>query len=163
MNIFEWLGIKSLEDDVNDIINIDGYLVHIKKIDENEAEGVIINFPDDLPYFIVKKDNEWCGGKTKREAELNLKRKIFSKKTEEERIQEFVNQHNLNDSHTAEEWIEIHQTLTGSCFRGAYSFLQSQKIPLYQEYTTENFLKMVESAYCPELINKVRQRYYENQ
>lgn len=98
-------------------------------------------------------------GRTERAAQLALKRKIFNSKTEEQRIEEFVAQHPPDQLLTAAEWVEVHQNLTGSCFRGGFYFLRNNGIKRYEKYTTLQFIDIVSNAYASELMSKLNQIY----
>lgn len=111
--------------------------------------------------FFVEQ-NGFCGqGTTERGALLDLKRKIFNSKTNDQLVQDFVSNFSIDEVHTVEEWVEIHHEYIGSCGRGAYKFIKMSGLKMYEKKTTAEFLEIVKAAYKTELIEQIQQRYQE--
>lgn len=145
--------------DLKEQIEKDGSVISDnEKIEIFSIESKII---DDLdkPIFIARKGEEMAEGKTERIAMLSLKKKIFRKTSVEERINNFINKYSPNELHTADEWIQIHQELTGSCYIGARRFLKNNNIKRFAKYTTLEFLDIVEEAYDSDIIATIKNKY----
>lgn len=144
----------------NDILRINDKLLKIDSVDgialraHNETDGSIC--------YVAEEGSFMAVGKNERAACFALRKKIFNSKTEEQRINEFVEQHPPEQMLTAEEWVEVHQKLTGSCYKGGYYFLRNNGIKLYETYTTLDFLEIVGNAYSSELFDKLKQIYAVN-
>lgn len=141
----------------NDIVLVDGISVQIDSIDENVMKCHTIE--QNKTKFVAYEGEFQASGRTERSAKLKLRRKIFNSKTEEERINEFIFKYKADEKHTADEWVEAHQLLTGSCGRGAWNFLKKMDIRRYDTFTTMEFLDIVDGAYGGDIISKVKRHY----
>lgn len=94
-----------------------------------------------------------------RRDELRQKRELFLSKSEEQRIQEFIEKYKPDTMLMADDWILAHSELTGSCGIGAYKFIRSKGIKRYEKYSTLEFLDIVGEAYASTLIEKVKEHY----
>lgn len=101
--------------------------------------------------------------KNERSAMLALRKKIFETTTQEERVENFVNTYTPDELHTADEWIEAHQILTGACYVGSHRFIKKMGIKRYEKFTTLEFLEITKNAYDHDVIKDVLKKYKEAQ
>lgn len=144
-----------------EVISVDGLTLQIEKAGENNAVCSVVSDGDQQSYHLARRDGQIAAGKTERSAQLALRRKLFQSKTEEQRITDFVKRYPPNEMHTVEEWMEIHQELTGSCCMGGYRFIRSRGLNRYDKYSTLEFLQIVDGAYGGEIIQKIKQHFKE--
>ena len=137
--------------------------LYIEEEDSEIKKGYFLaeNKIDKIPHFIVEKDGFYGEGSSERGARLALKKQIFNAKTDEQKVEDFVNTFSPTEVHSVDEWIEIHHEYIGSCARGAYAFLKTQGYKRYQKGNTLEFLEVVKQHFNTELIEKIQQRYKE--
>ena len=104
-----------------------------------------------------------AAGRAGRRAELALRRQIFISTSEEERIADFIKNNPPGAERTVEEWMEIHQKLTGSCGIGGYRFIRDRGLKRYERKTTLEFLEAVDGVYGGDVIEKIRKHYKEDE
>ena len=97
---------------------------------------------------------------TRRE-ELEEKQRIFLSKTEDEHIEEFVQNNPPDKMRSVDDWFEEHQKLTGSCWLGGYKWIKDQGLKRYEMYNTLDFLDYVDGVYGGDIIKKVKVHYTE--
>jgi hypothetical protein len=139
---------------------IDTILTAITNIRGNIVKGFIVN--DDLtlePCYVVKQDNLFSHGKTIKSAMAGLRDKLFEDMSEEERIDMFWKEHNLEAKYPASDFYEWHHRLTGSCEIGRQSFCKDHNIDLTKDkFTVKQFVELCKYDYGGEVISKLLRR-----
>ena len=88
------------------------------------------------------------------------KEKIMAKKSEEERIAEFVAEFpSLECVAKGEAFYSWHHILTGSCKQGRDLFCSERGLSLEARYTIAEFIALTENAYGGEIIKRLKQHY----
>lgn len=111
--------------------------------------------------FIVKQDGKFAHGKTLREARDSLLEKLFDDMPERERIEKFMESHNLNRVYPNRDFFEWHHRLTGSCLQGRTAFAKDHGIDLDGSMTTKEFLELTKDSYGGDIIRHTILRYNE--
>lgn len=109
--------------------------------------------------FIVKQDGMFAHGKTLREARDALLEKLFDDMPEEERIEKFVEAHDLHERYTNRDFFSWHHRLTGSCLQGRTAFAQDHGIDLMGSMTTKEFLELTKDSYGGDIIRRTIKAY----
>jgi len=139
---------------------IDTILTAITNIRGNIVKGFIVN--DDLtlePCYVVKQDNLFSHGKTIKSAMAGLRDKLFEDMSEEERIDMFWKEHNLEAKYPASDFYEWHYRLTGSCELGRQSFCKNHNIDINKDkFTVKQFVELCRNDYGSEVIRKLLRR-----
>jgi hypothetical protein len=139
---------------------IDTILTAITNIRGNIVKGFIVN--DDLtlePCYVVKQDNLFSHGKTIKSAMAGLRDKLFEDMSEEERIDMFWKEHNLEAKYPASDFYEWHHRLTGSCEIGRQSFCKDHNIDLTKDkFTVKQFVELCKYDYGGEVISNLLRR-----
>ena len=154
-------GIKNING--NDIYMIDDIPTIIYRAHDNIAKGAILN--NDLtlmPCYIVKSGNLFAHGETLRKAQEALRDKLFDDMPENERIQAFIESHDINTKYGTDDLYNWHHRLTGSCEAGRNAWIANNNIDMSQPLTPLEFCKLCKDAYGGDVIKKVM-RYYEEE
>ena len=109
--------------------------------------------------FIVKQNRMFAYGKTLREARDALLEKLFDGMSEEERVEKFVESHNLNEVYQNQDFFIWHHRLTGSCLQGRTAFAQDHEINLDRSMTTKEFLELTKNIYGGDIIRRTIKAY----
>lgn len=139
---------------------IDSTLTAITNIKGNIAKGYIVNKDMTLePCFVVRGDNLFSHGKTIKSAMAGLMDKLFEDMSEEDRIDMFWKEHNLEAKYPASDFYEWHYRLTGSCELGRQSFCKNHGIDINKdEFTVRQFVELCKNDYGSEVIRKLLRR-----
>lgn len=139
---------------------IDNILTAITNIRGNVAKGYIVNVDLTLePCYVVKQDNLFSHGKSVKNAMSGLRDKLFEEMSEEERIDMFWEEHNLESDYPAQDLYEWHNKLTGSCEFGRQSFCKNHNINLNKDkFTVKQFVELCRNDYGGEVISKLLRR-----
>ena len=126
----------------------------------NYAKGAILRSDLTLfPCYIAKQDGLYAHGNTIREAREALEIKLYEDMPQEERIETFVNAHDLDKSYPTMEFFGWHNRLTGSCEMGRREFAKEHNIDLNGNMTTREFLELTKDAYGGEIIRETMEVY----
>ena len=110
--------------------------------------------------YIAKGEGLFAHGDTMKEAAEALREKIMAKKSEEERIAEFVAEFpSLECVAKGEAFYSWHHILTGSCKQGRDLFCSERGLSLEARYTIAEFIALTENAYGGEIIKRLKQHY----
>ena len=142
------------------VYRVDGMRTLIDVCHDTYAMGRILH--SDLTTekcFVVKQDGMFAHGKTLREARDALLEKLFDDMPEEERIEKFVEAHNLNGVYRNRDFFSWHHRLTGSCLQGRTAFAQDHGIDLDGSMTTKEFLKLTKDSYGGDIIRRTIKAY----
>lgn len=143
------------------IYYIDDIPTVITNVKRNLAKGYVVNLNDfsRTACYVARGEGYYAHGETVEEARSSLMSKIFENRSEEERIDEFVNHFPKGKKAKGTEYYEWHHILTGSCKMGRDEFVKSRGLSLEAEYTPEEFIKITENAYGSEVIKELKKRY----
>ena len=139
------------------IDNVQTILDHVRG---NVAKGRILN--GDLTTkkcWIVKQDGKFAHGASLREAQQALVDKLFDDMPEDERIEAFVAEHEINTAYPNRVFYSWHHRLTGSCDLGRKTWVEERGLSLDDSITTREFLELTKDAYGGSVIRKVLERY----
>ncbi len=151
-------GIKALNGQT--VYRVDGARTLIDVCHETYAMGRILH--SDLTTekcFVVKQDGRFAHGETMRDARDALLEKLFDDTPEEERIEKFVEAHDLHERYTNRDFFSWHHRLTGSCLQGRTAFAQDHGIDLDGNMTTKEFLEMTKDSYGGDIIRRTIKAY----
>ena len=109
--------------------------------------------------FVVKQNGMFAHGKTLREARDALLEKLFDDMPEEERIEKFMESHDLHERYPNRDFFSWHHRLTGSCLQGRTAFAQDHGIDLDGSMTTKEFLKLTKDSYGGDIIRRTIKAY----
>lgn len=140
---------------------IDNVPTIITAIFGNVARGYILRVDLTLqPCFVVKQDNCFAHGETLREAVNALREKLFEGMSEDERIEAFINEHDLGRKYPNQDLYDWHHRLTGSCDMGRREFAVGHGIDVeHGSMTVEEFIKLTENAYGGDTIKRLKNKY----
>nr|DAT68268.1 MAG TPA: periodic tryptophan protein 2-like protein [Caudoviricetes sp.] len=153
-------GIKAING--QQVYMVDGISTLIDVCHETYAMGRILH--SDLTTekcFIVKQDGKFAHGETLREARDALLEKLFDDMPEEERIEKFMESHDLHERYPNRDFFSWHHRLTGSCLQGRTAFAQDHEIDLDGSMTTKEFLELTKDSYGGDIIRRTILRYNE--
>ncbi len=111
--------------------------------------------------FVVKQNGMFAHGGTLREARDALLEKLFDDMPEEERIEKFVESHDLHERYPNRDFFSWHHRLTGSCLQGRTSFARDHEIDLDGSMTTKEFLELTKDSYGGDIIRRTILKYNE--
>ena len=77
----------------------------------------------------------------------------------DQKIEEFIQNFNNEDSYKGSLFFDWHHILTGSCLAGRNSFVSSGGYNLDSLYTVKEFIRICENSYGGEIIKKLKQYY----
>ena len=124
------------------------------------AKGFILN--SDLtmtPCYVVKGNGCFAHGKTPREAQEALRKKVLENMDTDEAIDKFCETFKAAELYSGHEFFEWHHYLTGSCEMGREAFVKRHGIDLDKTYTVEEFIELTEDDYGGEIIKNLKERY----
>lgn len=150
--------IKAIND--QQVYMVDGISTLIDVCHETYAMGRILH--SDLTTekcFIVKQYGMFAHGETMRDARDALLGKLFDDMPEEERIEKFVESHDLHERYTNRDFFSWHNRLTGSCLQGRTAFAQNHGIDLDGSMTTKEFLELTKDSYGGDIIRRTIKAY----
>ena len=139
---------------------VDGIQTIITTIKNNNiAKGFILN--DDLTLdkcFVVKRNNLFAHGETLHDANQALNDKLFDNMSKEERIEEFLNEFEIDKKYPVMKFFEWHNRLTGSCEMGRKTFAKNRNIDLeHDELTVCEFIELTKNDYGGEIIKMLEE------
>lgn len=109
--------------------------------------------------FIVKQNGMFAHGKTLREARDALLEKLFDDMPVAERIEKFMESHDLHKRYPNLDFFSWHHRLTGSCMQGRTAFAQDHGIVLDGSMTTKEFLELTKDSYGGDIIRSTIKAY----
>ena len=141
---------------------IDGVQTIIDHIRGNVARGRILC--DDLTEkrcYVAKQGNVFAHGETLRQAMEALRDKLFEDMPEEERIAEFIKEHDLQTEYSGRDLWEWHHRLTGSCEMGRNQFAEEHGVTDLDasRFTVREFIDMTRNAYGGDVIRNLEKAY----
>lgn len=151
-------GVKMFGNNI--VYMIDDIQTIIKQIKGQVAKGFILNKDFTLePCYVAKGNGFFAHGRTIRESQDSLRKKIFDNMDSDEAIEEFIKKFDKNKTYKGTEFFEWHHYLTGSCLTGRTSFVKNNGINLDSEYTVLEFIKICENTYGSEVIKKLKAKW----
>ena len=108
---------------------------------------------------IVKQDNLFAHGDTIHAAQAALLEKLFGDMPEEERIDKFIEAHQLDAEYPNADFFGWHHNLTGSCKAGREAFASNHEIDMAGSMTTRAFLSLTCHDYGSRIIRATMERY----
>ena len=151
-------GIKAING--QQVYMVDGISTLIDVCHETYAMGRILH--SDLTTekcFIVKQNGMFAHGETLRDARDALLEKLFDGMPEEERIEKFMESHDLHERYPNRDFFSWHHRLTGSCLQGRTAFAQDHEIDLDGSMTTKEFLELTKDSYGGDIIRRTIKAY----
>lgn len=151
-------GIKAING--QQVYMVDGISTLIDVCHDAYAMGRILH--SDLTTekcFVVKQNGMFAHGKTLREARDALLEKLFDDMPEEERIEKFMESHDLHERYPNRDFFSWHHRLTGSCLQGRTAFAQDHGIDLDGSMTTKEFLELTKDSYGGDIIRRTIKAY----
>ena len=142
------------------VYRVDGVMTLIDVCHDTYAMGRIRH--SDLTTekcFVVKQNGMFAHGKTLREARDALLAKLFDNMPKTERIEKFVEVHELNARYPNRNFFDWHHRLTGSCLQGRTAFAKNHGIDLDGSMTTKEFLKLTKDSYGGDIIRRTIKAY----
>jgi hypothetical protein len=112
--------------------------------------------------FIVKQNNVFAHGNTLHEAFEALQDKLHKQAPTEERINAFIENHELENLYPNTDFYKWHNILTGSCKEGRNTFVKNKNIDLNASMTTLEFIKLTKNAYMGQVITELENTYKKN-
>ena len=139
---------------------IDDMQTLIDHVHGNMAKGAMLN--SDLtttPCYIVKNGNLFAHGETLRKAQEALLEKQFEDMDEDERIEAFLNEVDLEKRYPTSVFFDWHHRLTGSCEMGRKAFAAEHEIDLENgTMTAMQFIELTKDAYGGSVIRHLAER-----
>ena len=139
---------------------IDDVQTIIDHVHGNIAKGAILN--SDLtttPCYIVKSGNLFAHGETLRKAQEALLEKQFEYMDEDERIEAFLNEIDIEKRYPTSVFFDWHHRLTGSCEMGRKAFAAEHEIDLENgTMTTMEFIELTRNAYGGNVIRNLERK-----
>jgi len=127
----------------------------------NLAKGFILN--QDLtttPCYVVKRNNMFAHGKSAKEAQEALQKKIFANMDTDDKIRVFVDTFENGKKYQAKDFYEWHNKLTGSCEMGRNAFVKNNGIDLENGlYTVKEFIEITKNDFGGEIIERLEEYY----
>lgn len=151
-------GIKAING--QQVYMVDGISTLIDVCHDAYAMGRILH--SDLTTekcFIVKQNGMFAHGKTLREARDALLEKLFDDMPVAERIEKFMESHDLHKRYPNRDFFSWHHRLTGSCLQGRTAFAQDHEIDLDGSMTTKEFLELTKDSYGGDIIRRTIKAY----
>lgn len=126
----------------------------------NIAKGEILkNDLTTVPCYIVKNGNLFAHGRTLREAQAELIKKQFYNMDDDDRINAFLAEIDINKQYPTSVFFEWHHRLTGSCEMGRRVFAENHGIDLENgTMTVSEFVELTKNAYGGRIIKKIAER-----
>ena len=151
-------GLKSVN--LFPVFLVDGIKTVFHRIRGNVAKCSVVH--GDLsfePCYVVKGSGFFAHGRTLREAQEALQKKLFEDLPEEERIRLFVESHEDGKAYSNQDFFEWHNKLTGSCLMGRQQFAKEHGVDLNASMTVREFIKLTENAFGGSTIRKLKEYY----
>lgn len=131
------------------------YIVH-----GNIAKGAILKA--DLttkPCYVVKNGDLFAHGETLREAQSALIDKQFEDMDDDDRIDAFLKEIDINKQYPTFVFFDWHHKLTGSCEMGRRIFAENHEIDLENgTMTVSEFVELTKNAYGGSIIKEIAER-----
>ena len=126
----------------------------------NIAKGEILkNDLTTVPCYIVKNGNLFAHGRTLREAQAELIEKQFYNMDDDDRIDAFLKEIDINKQYPTSVFFDWHHKLTGSCEMGRRIFAENNGIDLENGIMTmKEFIELTKNAYGGSIIEKIEER-----
>ena len=126
----------------------------------NIAKGEILkNDLTTVPCYIVKNGNLFAHGRTLREAQAELIEKQFYNMDDDDRIDAFLKEIDINKQYPTSVFFDWHHKLTGSCEMGRIVFAENHGIDLENgTMTVGEFIGLTKDAYGGSIIKKIAER-----
>lgn len=126
----------------------------------NIAKGEILkNDLTTVPCYIVKNGNLFAHGRTLREAQAELIEKQFYNMDDDDRIDVFLKEIDINKQYPTSVFFDWHNKLTGSCEMGRRIFAENHGIDLENgTMTVSEFVELTKNAYGGRIIKKIAER-----
>lgn len=126
----------------------------------NIAKGEILkNDLTTVPCYIVKNGNLFAHGRTLREAQAELIEKQFYNMDDDDRIDAFLKEIDINKQYPTFVFFDWHHKLTGSCEMGRRIFAENHGIDLENgTMTVSEFVELTKNAYGGSIIKKIEER-----
>lgn len=126
----------------------------------NIAKGEILkNDLTTVPCYIVKNGNLFAHGRTLREAQAELIEKQFYNMDDDDRIDAFLKEIDINKQYPTSVFFDWHHKLTGSCEMGRRIFAENHGIDLENgTMTVSEFVELTKNAYGGRIIKKIEER-----
>ena len=123
----------------------------------NIAKGEILkNDLTTVPCYIVKNGNLFAHGRTLREAQAELIEKQFYNMDDDDRIDAFLKEIDINKQYQTSVFFDWHHKLTGSCEMGRRIFAENHGIDLENgTMTVSEFVELTKNAYGGRIIKKI--------
>lgn len=143
------------------IYQIDDIETLIDHVHGNIARGHILNSDlTTVPCYVIKQNGLYAHGTKLREAQAALMEKLFEDMPEEERISEFIQNHqDKKKNYSNADLFEWHNRLTGSCLMGRQTFCKNHNISLDDNMTVQEFIRLTQNEYGKEIIWKLLPYY----
>ena len=131
------------------------YIVH-----GNIAKGaILISDLTTKPCYIVKNGNLFAHGETLHEAQAALIDKQFEDMDDDDRINAFLTEIEINKQYPTSVFFDWHHKLTGSCEMGRRVFVENHGIDLENgTMTVGEFVELTKNAYGGSIIKKIEER-----
>ncbi len=154
-------GIKSING--MPVHSIDGIYTAISTVIGNVAKGYAFGEYYILePCYIVKGGGYFAHGKTVREANSALQRKIMDNMPIDDRISLFFEHFETGKKYKAQEFYDWHGRLTGSCEFGRDEFIKRHGISLDDDMTVDRFIELTLNDYGGGVIKRLKEKREEN-
>lgn len=131
------------------------YIVH-----GNIAKGAILKA--DLttePCYVITNGDLFAHGETLHEAQSALIEKQFEDMDDDDRINAFLAEIDINKQYPTSVFFEWHHRLTGSCEMGRRVFAENHGIDLENgTMTVGEFVELTKNAYGGRIIKKIEER-----
>lgn len=126
----------------------------------NIAKGEILkNDLTTVPCYIVKNGNLFAHGETLHEAQSALIDKQFEDMDDDDRIDAFLKEIDINKQYPTSVFFDWHHKLTGSCEMGRRIFAENHGIDLENgTMTVSEFVELTKNAYGGSIIEKIEER-----
>lgn len=142
---------------VHRIDSVPTVILHVKG---NLAKGFIVN--RDLTTercYVAKSGNMFAHGKTIKETQEALHKKIFANMGTDEKIDAFMREFKPGAKYPAKLFYEWHNKLTGSCEFGRNAFVRNHGIDLENGmYTPEEFVDITKDDFGGDIIKQIKER-----
>ena len=151
-------GLKRLNN--KNVYRIDGVETIITSVRKNVAKGFIVKRDLTLvPCFVVKQGEHFAHGKSLRKAMDDLREKLFEDMSQEERIDLFIEEFELDKKYPAMKYFDWHNKLTGSCDMGRRAFASDNDIDLESDtYSVKEFIEKTKNDYGGSVIKALENR-----
>lgn len=143
------------------IFLIDGMPTVCKHIKNNVMKASILNsdFSEDECY-VVKSNGYFAHGKTLRDANNYLQKKIIGSMDIQSKINMFCENFEKGKEYSVKDFYNWHNLLTGSCEMGRINFANYKNIDLEKdEMTPEQFIDLTINSFGSAIIKQLKEFY----